>query len=153
MSIGATIAIPPVFKSLRPKSLDGTSLHLPTFTGSVVDVTLNVKKNVTIQQVNNALIAATGKPELKGILTDSTDPSVSSDIVDTRASSIVGGLSIKVVNTARAARSLVKVFSEDDNEWICRCADIFHFLGNLGNRIQNEFSNGKCQEPFVDCAS
>jgi glyceraldehyde-3-phosphate dehydrogenase type I len=130
-STGAAIALPKVVKGLTPKSLDGISLRVPTLTGSLVDVTLNLKKTVTIQEVNDALIAATNRPELKGILTFSTDPLVSSDIVDNPASSIVDGLSTKVINTAGAAGSLVKVLSWYDNEWMysCRCADIFKKLG------------------------
>jgi glyceraldehyde-3-phosphate dehydrogenase type I len=123
----AAIALPRVVKGLTPKSFDGISLRVPTLIGSLIDVTLNLNQTVTIQQVNEALVAASQTEELKGILVFSTDPLVSSDIVDNPASSIVDGLSTKVINMEGAAGSLVKVLSWYDNEWMysCRCADIF----------------------------
>jgi glyceraldehyde-3-phosphate dehydrogenase/erythrose-4-phosphate dehydrogenase len=100
-------------------------------TGSLVDVSLNLKTVVSIKEVNDALIAASQLPELKGILVFSTDPLVSSDIIDNPASSIVDGLSTKVITTDGLPGSLVKVLSWYDNEWMysCRCADIFKKLG------------------------
>jgi glyceraldehyde-3-phosphate dehydrogenase/erythrose-4-phosphate dehydrogenase len=113
--------------------MDGLSLRVPSITGSLVDLSVNVKATVTKQQVNDALIAATQTPALKGILTFTTDPIVSADIIDDPASSIVDGLSTMVIPTPGGG-TLVKVLSWYDNEWMysCRCADIFHRLGKLG---------------------
>jgi glyceraldehyde-3-phosphate dehydrogenase type I len=128
---GAAIAFPRVVKGPTPKSLDGFALSVPTLTGSLVDVSLKPKKVVTIQEVNDALMAAMQRPELKGILVFSTDPLVSSDIVDNPASLIVDGLSTKVSTTLGLPGSLVKVLSWYSNEWMysCRCANIFKKLG------------------------
>jgi glyceraldehyde-3-phosphate dehydrogenase type I len=133
-STGAALALPRVVKGLAAGSLDGLSLRVPSLTGSLVDLTLNVKKaGLTIEEVNTVLKAATDKPELKGILTFSEDPLVSSDIVDNPASSIIDALSTKVILTEGMPGSLVKVLSWYDNEWMysCRCADIFKKLGGF----------------------
>ena len=129
-STGAAIALPRVVHGLPPKSMDGISLRVPTITGSLVDVSVNVKKEVTKEEVNEVLKAACEKPELKGIMKFVTDPIVSCDIIGDNHSSIVDGLSTMVMKNP-AGGSLVKVLSWYDNEWMysCRCADMFHFLG------------------------
>ena len=126
---GAAIALPRVVKNLTKGCMDGLSLRVPTITGSLVDVTVNVRETVTKEQVNEALKAACETPDLKGIMTFTLDPIVSSDIIDDNHSSIVDGLSTMVL--PNASGSLVKVLSWYDNEWMysCRCADIFHRLG------------------------
>ena len=127
---GAAIALPRVVKALAKGSMDGLSLRVPTITGSLVDVTVNTRDKVTKEQVNEALKAASETPALKGILKYTTDPIVSSDIIDDNHSSIVDALSTMVLPNADGG-SLVKVLSWYDNEWMysCRCADIFHRLG------------------------
>lgn len=131
-STGAAIALPRVVKALPPKSMDGLSIRVPTITGSLVDVTMNVEKTVTKEEVNEVLKAATETPALKGILKFTTEPIVSSDIIDDPHSSIVDGLSTKVLANKEGG-SLVKVLSWYDNEWMysCRCADIFARLGKF----------------------
>jgi glyceraldehyde-3-phosphate dehydrogenase/erythrose-4-phosphate dehydrogenase len=112
--------------------MDGISLRVPSITGSLVDLSVNVKGTVTKDQVNQALKDATQTPDLKGILTYTEDPIVSADIIDDPASSIVDGLSTMVIPGPNGT-TLVKVLSWYDNEWMysCRCADIFHRLGSL----------------------
>ena len=131
-STGAAIALPRVVKALPPKSMDGLSLRVPTVTGSLVDVTVNVEKECTVAEVNAALKAASESPALKGILGYATEPIVSSDIIDDDRSSIVDSLSTMVMKNP-AGGSLVKVLSWYDNEWMysCRCADIFARLGKF----------------------
>ena len=129
-STGAAIALPKVVKALPPKSMDGISLRVPTITGSLVDLSVNVKKEVTKEEVNKALKDACETPALKGIMKFVTDPIVSCDIIGDNYSSIVDGLSTMVIKNP-AGGSLVKVLSWYDNEWMysCRCADMFHRLG------------------------
>ena len=130
-STGAAIALPKVCHGLPPKSLDGFALRVPTITGSLVDVTFNVKAVVTKEEVNAALKKATEEGSLKGIMSYTTDPIVSTDIIGNQYSSIVDGLSTKVLPNPEGFGTLVKVLSWYDNEWMysCRCADIFHLLG------------------------
>ena len=129
-STGAAIALPKVVHALPPKSMDGLSIRVPTVTGSIVDVTVNVKKACTAAEVNAALKAATESGPLVGIMKYTEDPIVSTDIISDPYSSIVDGLSTKVLPNP-AGGSLVKVLSWYDNEWMysCRCADIFNLLG------------------------
>ncbi|KAH0789831.1 glyceraldehyde-3-phosphate dehydrogenase [Histomonas meleagridis] len=54
-STGSAIALPCVVKALPSKSMEGLSLRVPTITGSLVDVTMNVKKEVTKEEVNEFL--------------------------------------------------------------------------------------------------
>ena len=133
-STGAAIALPKVVKALPPKCLDGFALRVPVITGSLCDLTLNVAKETTKEEVNAVLKAATEKPELKGILGYTEDPIVSSDIIGDSRSSIVDGLSTKVMKNAEGG-SLVKVLSWYDNEWMysCRCADMFARIGKMLN--------------------
>jgi len=87
-------------------------LRVPTATGSIADFTFLLKKNVTIEEVNSAMVEASNHPIYKGILTVSTEPLVSSDIIGRSESAIVD-LSITQV----VGGNLVKVFAWYDNEW------------------------------------
>jgi glyceraldehyde-3-phosphate dehydrogenase type I len=130
-STGAAKALPIVVKSLPPKSLDGLSLRVPTVTGSLCDLSVNVQEVVTAEQVNAALKSASEEGPLKGILKYSVDEIVSTDIIDDPHSSIVDSKLTKVIPNGNG--TLVKVLSWYDNEWMysCRCADIFVRLGKL----------------------
>lgn len=129
-STGAAIALPKVCHGLPKGSLDGFALRVPTITGSLVDLTVNVKAKCTKEEVNAALKKATEEGSLKGIMTYVTDPIVSTDIIGCQYSSIVDALSTKVLPNPEGFGTLVKVLSWYDNEWMysCRCADIFHRL-------------------------
>ena len=129
-STGAAIALPKVCHGLPPKSLDGFALRVPTITGSLVDLTVNVKAKCTKEEVNAALKKATEEGSLVGIMKYVTDPIVSTDIIGDPYSSIVDSLSTKVLPNPEGFGTLVKVLSWYDNEWMysCRCADIFHRL-------------------------
>src|SRR5690606_25159888 len=85
-STGAAKAIGRVIPALAGK-LDGLALRVPVPDGSVVDLTVELDKQVTPEQVNAAMQAA-ADGALKGILEYSTDEIVSSDIVGNPASSI-----------------------------------------------------------------
>lgn len=109
-STGAAKAIGRVIPALAGK-LDGLALRVPVPDGSVVDLTVELDKQVTAEQVNAAMKAA-ADGALKGILEYSTDEIVSSDIVGNPASSIFDAPLTQVMGG-----NLVKVIAWYDNEW------------------------------------
>ncbi|MBC7518033.1 MAG: type I glyceraldehyde-3-phosphate dehydrogenase [Microbacteriaceae bacterium] len=108
-STGAAKALGLVIPELVGK-LDGYALRVPVPTGSITDLTIETNSNVTVEQVNAAYKAAAEGP-LKGILSYTEDPIVSSDIVGDPHSSIFDAGLTKVIG------SQVKVASWYDNEW------------------------------------
>jgi glyceraldehyde 3-phosphate dehydrogenase len=106
---GAAKAIGKVVPELDGK-LDGFAIRVPIPVGSVVDLVVNVKKDVTIDAVNAAMKAAADGP-MKGALVYCDEPIVSSDIVNDPASSIFDSLCTMVIDRT------VKVVSWYDNEW------------------------------------
>lgn len=107
-STGAAKAIGLVIPSLQGK-LSGSALRVPTTTGSVVDLTVELKKNVTVEEVNNAL-----KANVSETLGYTEDPIVSSDIIGSRLGSLVDGLLTEVLEVD--GKQLVKVIAWYDNE-------------------------------------
>jgi glyceraldehyde 3-phosphate dehydrogenase len=108
-STGAAKAIGLVLPELKGK-LDGYALRVPIPTGSVTDLTADLSKSATAQEINAAMKAAADGP-LKGILKYYDAPIVSSDIVTDPHSSIFdAGLTKAIDNQA-------KVVSWYDNEW------------------------------------
>lgn len=91
---------------------DGFALRVPTPAGSVSDMTMIVKKAVTVEEVNQALMAAAAQPTFKNILAVTNEPIVSSDIIGRPESSIVD-LALTMV----VGGNLVKVVSWYDNEF------------------------------------
>ena len=108
-STGAAKAIGKVVPALAGK-LDGFAIRVPIPVGSIVDLVVNVKKDVTKESVNAAMKAAADGP-MKGILEYCDEPIVSSDIVKNPASSIFDSLCTMVIDRT------VKVASWYDNEW------------------------------------
>jgi glyceraldehyde 3-phosphate dehydrogenase len=106
---GAAKAIGQVIPELDGK-LDGFAVRVPVPVGSVVDLVVNVKKDVAVDLVNAAMKAAAEGP-MKGILVYCDEPIVSSDIVNNPASSIFDSLLTMVKGKT------VKVISWYDNEW------------------------------------
>jgi len=106
---GAAKAIGKVIPELDGK-LDGFAVRVPIPVGSIVDLVVNVKKDVTVDSVNAAMKAAAEGP-MKGILVYCDEPIVSSDIVNDPASSIFDSLCTMVIGKT------VKVVSWYDNEW------------------------------------
>ena len=108
-STGAAKAIGLVLPELKGK-LDGYALRVPIPTGSVTDLTVELKKTAGVEEINAALkSAAEGK--LKGILKYYDAPIVSSDIVTDPHSSIFDSGLTKVIGNQ------AKVVSWYDNEW------------------------------------
>ncbi len=128
-STGAAKAIGLVLPSLAGK-LDGTALRVPVPDGSITDLTVDLKRDVTVAEVNAAMKeAAEGK--LKGILKYTEDPIVSSDIIDDPHSCIFDALSTLV--SPKGKGPTVKVFGWYDNEWgySCRTADLVARVGKM----------------------
>jgi len=106
---GAAKAVGKVIPELNGK-LDGYALRVPVITGSCVDLVADLKKEVTKEEVNAALKAASEGP-LKGILAYCDEPIVSSDIIGDAHSSIFDSL------CTMTQGKTVKVVSWYDNEW------------------------------------
>ncbi len=110
---GAARAVGKVIPDLNGK-LDGFSLRVPVIDGSIVDLVVELKKEVTVEEVNAAVKKA-AEGEMKGILVYCDEPIVSSDIVKNPASSIFDALSTMVIPKGKG--KMVKVLSWYDNEW------------------------------------
>ncbi len=108
-STGAAKAIGKVIPELDGK-LDGFAVRVPIPVGSLVDLVVNVKKEVTVDQVNATLKASAEGP-MKGILYYCDEPIVSSDIVNHPGSSIFDSLCTIVKG------NMIKTVSWYDNEW------------------------------------
>lgn len=126
-STGAAKAIGAVIPELKGK-LNGLAIRVPTPDVSLVDLSCEVKRKVTKEEVNAALKAA-AEGELKGILAYTDEPLVSSDFRGTNVSSTVDGDLTMVVDG-----DLVKVIAWYDNEWgySCRIADLAAFVASKG---------------------
>jgi glyceraldehyde 3-phosphate dehydrogenase len=126
---GAAVAVTLVLPELKGK-LDGMAIRVPTATVSLVDLTANLEKSVSSEDVRNSLKeAAQGK--LKGILYYSEEPLVSIDFSRNPHSSIVDGPFVKTISG-----NLVKVLAWYDNEWgysnrVVELADL------LGKKLNN----------------
>ena len=122
---GAAKAIGLVLPDLAGK-LDGFAMRVPTPNVSVVDLTIEVAKETTAEEVNAVLKKAAEGP-LKGILEYCTEPLVSVDFKGNPASSIVDSALTKVVD-----KKSVKAVAWYDNEcgYSNRCVDLAVFIGN-----------------------
>ncbi len=109
-STGAAKATAKVIPAMAGK-MDGLAFRVPVPSGSVSDVTLEMKRDVTVEDVN-AAFRRYSEGELKGILGISEDPMVSTDVLaDTHPSVVDPSL------TAVIDRRLLKVVAFYDNEW------------------------------------
>ena len=108
---GAAIATTEAIPELKGL-FDGLSIRVPTPVVSLSDFTFVLKKRVTIEQVNEALIKASQNPMYKGILEVTHEELVSSDFIGSTASCIVDLPLTKVVDG-----DMVKVIAWYDNEW------------------------------------
>ncbi len=106
---GAAKAVGKVIPELNGK-LDGYAMRVPTPDGSIVDLTVELKKTATVAEINAAMKAAAEGP-LKGVLEYTEDPLVSIDVVGNNHSSVFDAQSTMVIG------NMVKVLSWYDNEW------------------------------------
>jgi len=109
-STGAAKAIGMVIPELEGR-LDGMAMRVPVPDGSIVDMVVELDKEVTVESINGAMKAASEGP-MKGILSYSVDAIVSSDIIGNTHSSIFDSPLTQVLNGKMA-----KVVSWYDNEW------------------------------------
>jgi len=108
---GAASAVAEVLPELKGR-LDGFAMRVPTPNVSVVDLKVVPGRDTSVEEVNNALIAAASKGPMKGVLVTTTDPVVSSDMNHIAASSTVALPQTQVIEG-----KLVRVLSWYDNEW------------------------------------
>ncbi len=127
-STGAAKAVYLAIPDLKGK-LDGFAMRVPTPNVSVVDLVVFVEKKTSVEEVNNALKAASEAGPLKGYLGYETAELVSIDYRGDPRSSIVDAPMTRVV-----AGNCVKVISWYDNEWgySCRVRDLIHYIGQKG---------------------
>ncbi|HEX3562704.1 MAG TPA: type I glyceraldehyde-3-phosphate dehydrogenase [Solirubrobacterales bacterium] len=118
-STGAAKAVGLVLPDLQGK-LSGISVRAPVITGSLVDLTCDVSKETSEDEINAAMKEAASGP-LSGILMYTEDPIVSTDIVTDPHSSVFDAEQTKVVDG-----TFVKLLSWYDNEWgyANRCVDL-----------------------------
>jgi glyceraldehyde 3-phosphate dehydrogenase len=122
---GAAKALGEVIPEVKGK-LDGTARRVPVADGSLIDLTVVVEKETTVEEVNAAM-KKYAEGEMKGILAYCEDPIVSSDIVENPASSIFDSLLTQVIGG-----NLVHVASWYDNEYgySTRLKDLVLFIGS-----------------------
>ena len=123
-STGAAKAIGLVLPELKGK-LDGFAFRIPVPTGSATDLTVEVGRETTVEEVNSVFKAAAAEGPLKGYLTYTEDPIVSSDIVTDPSSCILDAGLTKVIGNQ------VKLVGWYDNEWgySNRLADLAAYVG------------------------
>ena len=124
---GAARAVGVVLPELNGK-LDGIAMRVPVPDGSVVDFNVLIKKDATIDQINDAVRSVADSGPLKGILEYSTLPVVSSDIIGNSHSSIFDAPFTRVIEG-----NYIKTLNWYDNEWgySNRVVDLVSLLGNV----------------------
>ena len=124
-STGAASAIGLVIPSLKGK-MDGSALRVPVPTGSVIDLTLELSRNTSVEEINNLFI--NNQNESIGF---TMDPIVSSDIIGSSLGSLIDGQLTKVIEVD--GKQLVKVVAWYDNEmgYSYQMVRTAKYLGNL----------------------
>ncbi|MFP7299536.1 glyceraldehyde-3-phosphate dehydrogenase [Neobacillus niacini] len=123
---GAAKALSLVLPQLKGK-LHGMSLRVPTPNVSLVDLVVDLKEDVTVDDINQAFLEAKNGP-LKGIIDFTMEPLVSVDFNTNPYSAIIDGLSTMVMGTRK-----VKVLAWYDNEWgySSRVVDLTLYVAHL----------------------
>lgn len=121
---GAAKALSLVLPHMKGK-LHGLALRVPVSNVSMVDLVVDLKKDVTAEEVN-AAFATASKTSLAGILDYTEEPLVSTDFNTNPYSAVVDGLTTMVMEGRK-----VKVLAWYDNEWgySCRVVDLVKFVG------------------------
>ncbi len=107
---GAAKAVSLVIPDLQGK-LNGMAIRVPTPTGSLVDLVVELEKDATVEEIN-AEFKAAAEGSMNGILSYCDEPIVSADVIKDTHSSIFDALS-----TMKIGKNMVKVLSWYDNEW------------------------------------
>lgn len=120
---GAAKAVGLVIPELNGK-LNGLAMRVPVPTGSIVDLTVKLSKDPSIEEVNDAMKKAADGP-MKGILEYCEDPIVSADVIGNSHSSIYDSLSVMKIG-----KGFFKLLSWYDNEWgySCRVVDLIKVM-------------------------
>ncbi|QNG60980.1 glyceraldehyde-3-phosphate dehydrogenase [Bacillus sp. PAMC26568] len=127
---GAAKALSLVLPHLQGK-LHGMALRVPTPNVSLVDLVVDVKRDVTVEEVSSAFMTA-ASGSLHGVLDFTTEPLVSIDFNTNPHSAIIDGLSTMVM-----ANRKIKVLAWYDNEWgySCRVVDLVQFVASKMKRL------------------
>jgi len=125
-STGASKAIGEIIPSLRGK-LEGIAMRVPTPNVSLIEFIFNVKKNITIEKLNNSLSAASNK-NLKNILDITNEKLVSIDFNHNDASAIIDASLTNVIGS-----KMGKISAWYDNEWgfSNRMCDIAKYVSKI----------------------
>ena len=129
-STGAAKAIGLVLPELN-KKMHGVAVRVPTITGSLVDITVELEKDTTIESIHAAMKKAS-ETNLKDTLEYCEDPVVSSDIIgNTHGSIFDPGLSMELVTNGRKT---FKLFTWYDNEYsyVSQFVRVLEYLAKLG---------------------
>ena len=124
---GAAKAVTQVIPDLKGM-IHGLAFRVPTPTVSVIDFVCDVSREVTVEQVNDALRTACAGP-LRGIMEYCDEELVSMDFKGNPHSSIIDALSTMVIGG-----NMVKILAWYDNEWgySCRLGDLVYFMASKG---------------------
>jgi glyceraldehyde 3-phosphate dehydrogenase len=124
---GAAKAVAQVIPALKGR-VHGLAFRVPTPSVSIIDFVCDLAKQVTVEQVNEALRQAAAGP-LKGIMEYCDEELVSTDFKGNPHSSIVDSLSTMVIDG-----NMVKILAWYDNEWgySCRLGDLVYFVATKG---------------------
>lgn len=125
-STGAASALGLVIPSLKGK-LDGGALRVPTTTGSVIDLTLELSRNTSVEELNEVM-----KNNTNETFTITMDPIVSSDVIGSRHGCVVDGLLTSVLDVD--GKQLVKLVAWYDNE-MSYSAQMVRTAKYIGERI------------------
>lgn len=124
---GAAIATTEVIPELKGV-FDGVAIRVPVLSGSISDITAVLKREASIEEINQAFKDAAQSERLKGILAVTEEPLVSSDIVGSTESAIVD------LSLTRVTGNLVKVFAWYDNEYAYSMR-LVEMVQTLGQKI------------------
>ena len=124
---GAAVAVSLVLPQLKGK-MDGMAIRVPTPNVSLVDLVVEAERETTVDEVNAAMKEA-AEGELKGILGYTEEPLVSVDFNGSDLSSIVDGLSTRVIEG-----KMIKVLAWYDNEmgYSSRVVDLINYIAEKG---------------------
>lgn len=124
-STGAAAAIGLVIPELKGK-MDGTALRVPTITGSIVDLVVQLNKNTTVEEINAAIKKASNETLLY-----TEDPIVSSDVIGSKYASVFDSLCTNILEVD--GKQMVTVFTWYDNEmsYTAQLIRTVKYLANL----------------------
>jgi len=124
-STGAAKTISKVIPELENK-FDGIAMRVPVICGSIADVTFVSARPTTVEEINQILTSASQEEKWKKLLVTSTEPLVSSDILQSNIPAIIDLSLTRVVDG-----DLVKILSWYDNEWAYSHTLILQLLNML----------------------